>query len=274
MRGEDYLNQHHPHNTYQQDLDLCLDLAQVAARVAMSYFDRAVASWNKSDGTLVSEADHAVEQRILEILAEKRPGDSVVTEESSGIQGVGKRRWVIDPIDGTTSFVARTRCWGTHIALDVDGVVQVAVMTRPTEDRCWWAVRGGGAHASRISDPLSSRQRLQTSDVRGSAVARVGGLVPQGSPAAESLGHRMAWVDDEVSIVAALLEGRVDAVLDEGGDPWDQAPATLLVTEAGGAFCDPLGGRRYDVKWALYTNAYLQDQLMAQLGRLPRGARP
>ncbi|WP_158942345.1 inositol monophosphatase family protein [Streptomyces sp. ERV7] len=262
---DDALLRSHP------DLMLTLHLAQTAAKTAMSYFGCDVRKWAKADSSLVTEADHAVERQILDTISRARPTDSVLTEESTGIQSGSPRQWVIDPIDGTTSFLAGVRSWGTHIALDDHGTLQMAVLTRPTEDACWWAVRGHGAYRSRLTDPWQSRCRLRTSTVSRLVEARIGGLVPPGSTSAEALRREATWAEDEVSVVVALLEGRIDAVLDEGGDAWDQAPATLLVTEAGGAFHDPHGGARYDLGWGLYSNAHLQEELLKLLRPLQKG---
>lgn len=208
-----------------------------------------------------------MEQALLDILAAERPGDGVTTEERASTCSSAGRRWLLDPIDGTLSYLAGGRHWGTHVALEVEGCVVVAVLTRPTEKRRWWAVRGGGAYVSTADWPATS-QRLTLSNTRSLECARVGGLVYPGSRAAAAIAARATWVDDDVSIVGALLEGRVDAVLDEGGDPWDRAPAALLVVEAGGRFRDARGGSRLDLPWALYTNAHLCRELSELLDRL------
>ncbi|MFI9322630.1 inositol monophosphatase family protein [Kitasatospora aureofaciens] len=243
------------------DLALALALADAATKTSMRYFRHEMPVHLKPDGSLVSEADLVVERTLLDMLSTARPNDSVLSEEAFAIQNRPDRRWVIDPIDGTSSFLGGTRDWGTHIALEVHGRVSVAVLTRPTEGHCWWAASGAGAYRSLLADPLSTRRRLRVSDAAGLDRARISGLVDPGSAAADALRARATWVDDEVCVVAALLEGRIDALLDEGGDLWDQAPVTLLVSEAGGKFCDPLGGSRYDMKWALYSNAHLHNGL-------------
>ncbi len=78
-----------------------LRLAAMGAPVALEYFERGVQSWSKADGTVVGEADLAVDKLIAAELAKVRPGDGVLSEESDPRAGTSTRRWIIDPIDGT-----------------------------------------------------------------------------------------------------------------------------------------------------------------------------
>lgn len=244
------------------DLRLAHRLADVGADIALAYFGRIVGQDIKDDGTPVTEADVAVERAMLKIISAERPGDAVLTEESGALSGTSGRRWLLDPIDGTIPFLAGKRSWGTHVALEVDGTLTVAVLTRPTEGRRWWGIRCGGAYASTSSAPLSTDHPLTVSATSCLREARIGGFVPEASAAAAEIAECAAWVDDEVSAIAALLEGRLDAVLDEGGHVWDMAPAALLTCEAGGCFRDPRGEQRLDLAWGLYTNRRIDEELM------------
>lgn len=244
------------------DVLLAHRMADLADRLALSWFGRGPDTAAKGDGSPVSEADLAVEAALLELLAAERPRDGVLAEESGPRGAQMPRRWILDPIDGTRSFLAGGRAWGSHIALEVEGRLSVAVLTRPTERLRWWAVRGAGAYRSTTHDPLATTRPLSLSRTAHVADARVAGLVDPGSPGAAVLAAHARWTEDEVSVIAALLEGRVDAVLDDGGNAWDQAPAVLLVQEAGGRFRDPHGGTRPDLGWGLYANPLLMGELM------------
>jgi histidinol-phosphatase len=203
----------------------------------------------------VTEADLAVEQALLDALGAERPADSVLSEERGLTRRGGRRRWLLDPIDGTVYFVADHPAWGTHVALDVDGEIVVGVITRPAEGSSWWASRGGGAWAS-------TGDQLQVSDTATLRDAKVAGYVPPGSVWKDRVAEIARWVDTP-SPILELIEGRVDAVLSEGGFEWDHAPAVVLLEEAGGRFTDPRGGRRIDLRGGLYTNGHLDDQLLA-----------
>jgi len=244
------------------DVQLAHRLAKTASDIALAYFRRGVAHRSKPDGSPVSDADLEVDAALGDLLARTRPEDGVLSEESGDRTGRSGRRWIIDPIDGTVPYLAGGRAWGAHVALEDQGGLAVAVLTRPTENRWWWAVRGGGAYVVDAAHTLSVAEPLKLSRTARLTGARVGGFVPpRESPAAAAIARHAQWCEDEVSVIAALLEGRLDAVLDEGGNPWDQAPAALLVAEAGGVFADPAGGRRLDAAWLLYGDAAMHAAL-------------
>jgi histidinol-phosphatase len=248
----------------RSDIELAHRLASLAAEVALSYVPREVRRELKADGSLVSDADLAVEEALLSVLSDERPKDAVLSEERGQVS-TAARRWILDPIDMTHEFLAGGRGWGTHVALEEDGELTLGIITRPTERLRWWAVRGEGAFLSDSTDPLSRRRRLAVSTTTSALkTARVSGYVGEG-PAGAALSSVANWIDDEVSIIGALAEGTLDAVLDAGGQVWDHAPAALLVTEAGGRFSDPSGGSRLDRRWGLYTNGLLDDELRAVL---------
>jgi histidinol-phosphatase len=242
------------------DLTLALRLADEAAAMALSAVDRHLSVWRKPDGSPATELDVAIERHLRTVLAAERPGDGVLGEECGRLPGHTGREWILDPLDGTARLLAGRPDWGSHIALregDGNGPVTVAVLTRPTVRRRWWAATGHGAWTAAANGP----RRLRVSTVADLGRARVGGLLEPGSAHREALRGHTAWAADEVSLVGAFLEGRVDAVVDDAGDPWDLAPVTLLATEAGGRFTDPAGGRRLDLGGALYSNGPLHDEL-------------
>jgi histidinol-phosphatase len=248
----------------RDDLVLAHRLADLAYSVAMPLFRAGVPHRRKRDGSPVSEADLAVEAAQLAELALSRPADGVLSEEFGELPGRSGRRWILDPIDGTASFLAGGRSWGTHVALEVDGELVLGVLSRPTERCRWWAAAGEGAYRSDDADVLRTARRLTVSSADLLRQARVGGLVMPG-PAAAALARVATWLDDEVSVIGALLEGRLDAVLDDAGRLWDQAPAVVLVREAGGCFQDSAGGRRADTGWGVYSSMGLADELATVL---------
>lgn len=241
------------------DLALARSLADLAADVALPYVGSPLRWERKADGSPVTEADLAVERALLALLAAERPGDGVLSEEGGGNDRAGTRRWLIDPIDGTNAFLAGDTAWGTHVALEVDGDIVVGVITRPVEDRSWWAAKGAGAWAS-------PGRRLSVSVTASLPAARVGGYMRPGSPWQAAVTASATWVDS-TSPILDLIEGDLDAVLSEGGCAWDHAPGVILLSEAGGRFSDLRGGRRIDLRGGLYTNGHLHDLVAATADR-------
>lgn len=248
------------------DLALARSLADQAAEVALPYVGAPLRWGHKADGSPVSEADLAVERAVVARLAAERPDDSVLSEEGGGHDRVGGRRWLVDPIDGTAAFLSGGTAWGTHVALEVDGDIVLGVITRPEAGRSWWAAAGLGAWAS-------PDRRLTVSATSSLAAARVGGYMRPGSRWRAAVAATATWVDSS-SPILDLVEGDLDAVLSEGGYPWDHAPGVVLLREAGGRFTDPLGGGRIDLHGGLYTNGHLHDLLAATAGRAGDGPAP
>jgi histidinol-phosphatase len=246
------------------DLEFARQLAAVASELALDYFRRGVATQLKPDGSPVSEADVEIERRLRQLIGEQRPSDGVLGEEL-GETGSRERRWVLDPIDGTSNFVAGRPLWGTHVALEVGGEIVVGVITRPVLGASWWASRRGGAHRS-DAGPVPSTRRLQVSRVRELRESRVTLWTHQDDPTIDQLNQHCRWVHPNLDALLRVAEGELDALVDRSGKPWDLAPAVVLVEEAGGRFSDRDGGRRLDLGDASFSNGLIHDDL----GRLLR----
>jgi len=219
------------------DIEVALRLAAMAAPVALEHFERGVQSWSKADGTVVGEADLAVDKLIAAELAKVRPGDGVLSEESDPRAGTSTRRWIIDPIDGTQEFLVGERDWGVHIALEVDGEIALGIMTRPTVGALWWAERGHGAFRRQADGTDVRLQAAQTTVLAGSRVAGW----PESDEHITRLRDVGVWDGGDMAF-PRFLAGEIDALFARGA-PWDWAPVVVLVEEAGGTFQDLAGGR-------------------------------
>jgi histidinol-phosphatase len=209
----------------RSDLDLVHWLASEAAALALPFFGAGTRHEVKSDGTPVSEVDLLVERVVLDVLARERPFDGVLTEESgSHHHHQSNRRWIIDPLDMTAAFLADDPGWGFHVALEIDGRVEVAIITRPVLGMRWWAERGAGAFRSTADAPCDRSNRLSVSVQQTMASARVGGFASSGSTSRRRLTQAAIWVDGESCIVGALAEGRLDVFVDDGGQRWIKPP--------------------------------------------------
>jgi histidinol-phosphatase len=237
------------------DLALARSIGDLSAEIALPFFRTGVRHDLKPDGSPVSEADVAVERAVLDVLGRERPGDGILSEESGGVaRGAVRRRWLIDPIDGTVVFLAGGTGWGSHVALEIDGEIVLGVITRPTEGRSWWAAMGQGAWTS-----SGTRLHVSTTEVLDGAT--VSGYTDPESLWQMATSAVATWMDSD-SPILELIEGRVDAVISDGGFEWDHAPAAILLSEAGGRFTDLEGGTRIDLRGGLYSNGHLHDQVL------------
>ncbi|MGH2856885.1 MAG: histidinol-phosphatase [Solirubrobacteraceae bacterium] len=257
------------------DLELALALADAADEMTLSRFraqDLVVET--KPDLTPVSEADRAVERMVRERLAQQRPDDGVLGEEY-GDDGDGSlgRRWIIDPIDGTKSYVRGTPHWATLLALEHEGEVSIGVISAPAVQRRWWAARGAGAFTR---DPLSEApRRLQVSGVRELSDAQLcfGGLedwrsaglmdalLELGSRCWRTRGYGDFW---NYTLIA---EGAAEIGCDPQVSHWDLAAPMLIVEEAGGRFTDLSGNATPTGGSGVATNGLVHEEVLALIGR-------
>jgi len=243
------------------DLQLAFDTSGLAADLALAYFESGVSVTLKADGTPVTEADQAVERLLRETLTAARPEDALLGEEF-GQLGESDRVWIVDPVDGTSFFSRRDPNWRVHIALEVAGRTEIAVVTAPALRRCWWATRGGGSFESSWPRDEAAAQRLEVSAASTLADARLAAL---DDSARARLPPSAARAPVSPLPLVELVRGEIDAFLAECCHIWDHAPWILLVEEAGGRFTDRTGGHAGDQGGGLYSNANLHGQLVAAL---------
>ncbi|MDQ2725154.1 MAG: histidinol phosphatase [Actinomycetota bacterium] len=263
------------------DLDLALLLADRADEITMAGFRRAdLRVETKPDLTPVSEADQAAEQVIRAGVAEARPGDAVLGEEH-GITGTGSRRWIVDPIDGTKSYVRGLPVWATLIAVEVDGTQTVGVASAPALGRRWWAARGMGAFAAAPGSPgspirVSAVSALSDAQLSGSTLSdwEPHGGVGRVLALALRCGRDRSFGDFWSHVLVA--EGACDIGLDPIASLWDLAALQVIVEEAGGRFTDLRGADRADGGSAVSTNGLLHAEVLELLtgnaGLRPSGA--
>lgn len=251
------------------DLALALEIADAADALTLDRFgalDLRVDT--KPDLTPVTDADRSAEELLRSSLTTNRPDDSIFGEEFGGTPAFTGRQWVLDPIDGTKNFVRGVPVWSTLIALLVDGIPVVGVVSAPALVRRWWAGDGEGAFTS--FGGATRQISVSGVDDLGSASLSFSDLTTGWDD------RRQRFIDltDEVWRVRAygdfwsyclVAEGAVDIAVEPEVNPWDVAPLDILVREAGGSFTNfhrergPHGGS------AVATNGLLHDAVLARL---------
>ncbi|MCJ1704589.1 inositol monophosphatase family protein [Rathayibacter sp. VKM Ac-2926] len=279
--------------TLDDDLRLALRLADAADAISRERFlalDLVVDT--KPDSTPVSDADRAVEEAIRAVLAAERPDDAILGEEF-GTSGEASRQWILDPIDGTAHFVRGVPIWATLIALAIDGVPVVGVVSAPALGKRWWASRGAGAWVDESRAPLGSLdlpdglrgvlvapaaeepRRLQVSGVASLADATFSynsiqqwdgaGRLEQLLELARTVWRDRAYGDAWPYMLVA--EGLIDGAGEFDVKPYDLAALIPIVQEAGGRFTSADGE---DGPWngsAVATNGLLHDEVLAIAAR-------
>ncbi|MCK2027168.1 histidinol phosphatase [Microbacterium sp. SSW1-47] len=251
------------------DLALALRLADAADAQSLPRFDAAdLEISTKADRSHVTDADLATERAVRSILESERPDDGIFGEEF-GAQGATDRQWIIDPIDGTANFLRGVPLWGTMIALAVDGVPQVGVVSMPALGRRWWAAAGDGAWTAVDGEErrltVSAVSSLDDASVSFQSIAQwrdAGHL-----DALLRLSDRV-WRDRAYGDVYAymlLAEGRLDMVAEFDVKEYDIAAAVAIVREAGGRMTSFEGSETISARSTLATNGVLHQDLLALL---------
>ncbi len=246
-------------------LDACAELALLAGAHALSHYSPAIAVDVKADGSPVTRADREAEQFAREWLARRFPGDAVLGEEfgAGGASGAG-RRWVIDPIDGTRSFVKGVPLWGTLIAVMEGDDVLAGAANFPACGEWIAAARGEGAwwNGSRASvssvASLGAATLLHTGTPFGDAARRA-----RWDALADRADTVRTWGDCFGYLMVAT--GRAEVMMDPVLNVWDAASVMVIVEEAGGTFTDWTGARTADGIGGIATNAALAGEVRAGL---------
>jgi histidinol-phosphatase len=252
---------------YAADLALALRLADAADAVSMRRFDAPdLDVRTKDDASHVTEADLATERAIRDILAAERPDDGVFGEEF-GSSGDASRRWVIDPIDGTANYLKGVPVWATLLALEVDGIPRVGVVSQPAIARRWWAAAGTGAWTN---TPDGGSRRIHVSAVSEVSEASVSfqsiaQWTEAGHEAALLALSRRVWRDrgyGEALPYMWLAEGRLEFVAEFGVKEYDIAALVPIIIEAGGRFTAYDGSDDLGAGSSVATNGVLHDAFL------------
>lgn len=264
---------------YVSDLELIRRIGKAADAVSMARFlSMDLVIETKPDSTPVTDADKATEKCIREILETERPEDGILGEEF-GADITGKKRyWVIDPIDGTKSFLRGLPVWSTLIALvEVDGdkhEVVVGLVSSPALARTWFATKGGGAYTTFDSDSNPHKgapRKISVSKVSQIEDAHLGysDFIGFGEHLAgfQSLFNE-AWrtraVGDFWSHML-VAEGVMDVAIEPSLALWDMAPLDIIVREAGGTYTDLAGVPGPFGKSGVTTNGLLKEEVIKRL---------
>jgi len=258
--------------SYTRERSVAIAAAQAAGDAVRAQYDaQTAATYEKADGSPVTDADLASDRIIRTWLGGAFPDDAILTEEGADVPArlSAERVWIVDPIDGTAQFIARTGQFDVLIALVVNGRPVVGVMLQPSTGLYLAANAGGGASAG-IGDRTTA---FRFTPLDGTA-PRIKTSVWFGAPATLPLLNRVAGrvgstgvMSGEVGVVArSLIDRMPDLALDGptaseirptepvdvicgvpiAGDgtmawEWDFAASDIVVTEAGGAFTDCWG---------------------------------
>lgn len=247
-------------------LEAVTEVARVAGDVAMRFFKQGVDVETKGDGSPVTVADKTAEHEARAWIAAHFPGDAVLGEEYGFSGDARQRRWLIDPIDGTKTFVRGVPLWGTMIAVAQDDLVIAGAIYCPAVGEivsaavgcgCWW----NGARCQVSSVATLADATILVTDARFP-------YHPHRAANWHALGGQVAvsrtWGDCYGYVQVAT--GRAELMVDDRLSPWDAASLIPIIREAGGVYTDWRGGSDIDGGDGVASNALLSTPLRDALG--------
>ena len=246
-------------------LEAVAEVARLTGHVALRHYRTGLDVETKRDGSPVTVADRAAEQAARAWISTRFPNDSILGEEFGSAGDEAAQRWIIDPIDGTKTFVRGVPLWGTLIAVARGEEVLAGAIYCPAVDElvvasvgegCWW----NGARA-RVSDCADlTRATLLVTDDR--------------FPTRPDRGEKWTALASEASVVRTwgdcygyllVATGRAELMVDNLMSPWDAAALIPVIREAGGEYSDWAGQVTAFGDGAMATNAALAGSVRKRL---------
>jgi len=246
---------------------LAVRFARVAGDHTLRYFGaESLGVDRKSDGSPVTRADREAEELLRERIRAARPDDGILGEEGGESPGTSGVTWILDPVDGTRSFVHEVPLYGTLVGIEIDGAARVGVAYLPALREMVYAARGLGAvRVVAVGQANESRAPARVSgvDELGRALfctTSVGGFERSGHRAVYdrlrgAVARDRGWSDCYGHVLVAT--GRAEVMVDPLMHVWDCAALQPIVEEAGGVFTDLAGRPTHRGGSAISSNAAL-----------------
>ncbi len=241
------------------------ELAEAAAATAMQWFGGTVAVDTKADGSPVTVADRTTEEFARAWISERFPEDGVFGEEFPPLRPEAKRRWIVDPIDGTKAFVRGVPLWGTLVAVCEGETVLAGAACFPAVRETVSAAPGAGCWFNGVRARVSSVSTLDqaTALVTDSRFPEHAERGARWHALAADCDVVRTWGDCYGYLLVAT--GRAEVMVDDIVNPWDAAALQPIIQEAGGVFSDWRGRHTAFGGDLMATNAALSDVVRARL---------
>src|SRR5260221_4338282 len=243
-------------------LDFAVQLAREAGDITFRHFKGSFVAERKADNSLVTIADREAERNLRANIEDAFPDDGILGEEEGEKLGTNGRRWIIDPVDGTYSFVHGVPLYAVLIGLEISGESVLGVCNLPALNELVYAARGIGCfwngEPARVTATRSLSEALLLATDFGTCEQY--GFGPAAEALQRQVNARRTWGDAYGHVLVAT--GRADVMLDPVMNVWDCAALLPLLEEAGGTFTDWQGKRTIHGGNAISTNGLLFDDVM------------
>lgn len=226
----------------------------------------------KPDGSLVTEGDFAVNDVLVSGITEAFQEDGILSEEQPRTDGASGYRWVLDPIDGTSSYAAGLPTYSILIGIERDRVPVAGVVMMPAIGEALWGARGAGVQWRRadghvVAARVSTVDDLSAATIEASSATAFAkrGLADVAQALATAPKKLRGW--SEGWSFAMVTTGRVDAAVSLALSRWDIAPYVALLEEAGGRLTGWDGGPAIDAPGMVGSNGHVHEDVRSLLRR-------
>ncbi len=241
-------------------LETCIEAAYLGGKRTLAYFNTGVTVETKTNDTPVTIADREAETVIRERIKRDYPSHSIIGEEAGLEIGDADMRWIIDPLDGTKSFIRGVPLYGTLVALEIAGVASVGAVYLPVQNEMLYAAKGMGAYLNGRVARVSTTNNLAEATLLTTSSESCRKRGGQYDALAARVQLVRGWGDCYGYVM--LATGRADIMLDAGMNVWDCAPMQPILEEAGGHFTTWAGEATIHGKDAVGTNAALHQEVL------------
>ncbi len=261
----------------QDLLSVAIEAAYLGGKRTLAYFNTPLAVEIKADHTPVTQADREAEEVIRARITHSFPNHSILGEEGGVTGGLSSYRWIIDPIDGTKTFIRGVPLYGVLIGVEVEGKASVGVIYLPALDEMVTAAEGLGCYWNGRLAHVSNIAKLEEATLLVSCPTTAMSYSNAYERLAAQTKLQRSWGDCYGYTLVAT--GRAEIMIDPHTNPWDCAPLLPILREAGGHFTNWVGKATIWGKDAVATNAALYSRVIAVLrggkdkGRMLRKAR-
>ncbi|MEM7457743.1 MAG: inositol monophosphatase family protein [Planctomycetota bacterium] len=248
-------------------LESARDFAIQAGKLTLDHFCTGVKVEKKGDGSPLTIADRGAETLLRRLIGEHFPEDAIVGEEFENKDGTSGWRWILDPIDGTKSFISGVPLYGTMVGVEFEGSCDIGVCYFPGLDEGIYALTGNGAWSfAGSNEPVRAKVSGCTSLSESVLVTSEAETFSK-RPAAEvyqqlasSVYFARTWGDAYGYYLVAT--GRVEMMIDPILSVWDAAAVKPVIEEAGGRFTDWAGNVNIEAGEAIGSNGLIHEAIL------------
>lgn len=253
----------------ENELRVAIESSKNAGNILMKYFGKVNDISKKGEINLVTEADIEAEKRIIEQIRSSFPDDGILGEETGEIVSNPIRKWIIDPLDGTTNFAHGYPIFAVSIALEIEGEISLGVVNCPYMNELFHAVKSEGAYLN--GNPIKTSSTIDM----GEALLATGFPydIHSNPRSVLAIFNQMVMISQGVRRAGSaaidlcyLAAGRIDGFWEQDLKPWDTAGGSIIVKEAGGKL-STFSGEPYTpyCNTIVGSNSHIHQQLLDAL---------